>query len=175
MMRSHYKEHQISSVTGQIRNELCSGRRSLSKPKVVNQSGIQQLFTDSLNQLQVPTSLKFVWPLKAFCMFSFFVHLEAVIFQGHMKSDLVCRGTVVFISFWDPEKDSKAYQIDWNKLGSATVSYQNCCGEEQVPQQGLQVPFRDGLLKHVAQDVYKLSKVCWSFAVLYHLQGIFIL
>ncbi len=38
-----------------------------------------------------------------------------------------------------------------------------------MPQQGLQVPFQDGLLKHVAQDVYKLSKVCWSFAVLYHL------
>jgi hypothetical protein len=31
-------------------------------------------------------------------------------------------------------------------------------GEEQVPQQGLKVPFRDGLLKHVAQDVYKLAK-----------------
>ncbi len=96
-------------MTGQIRNELCSGGRSLSKLKVVNLSGIQQLFTDSLNQLQVPTSLKFVWPLKTFCMFSFFVHLEAVNFQGHMKSDLVCRGTVVFISFWDLEKDSKAY------------------------------------------------------------------
>lgn len=30
----------------------------------------------------------------------------------------------------------------------------------QVPKQGLQVPFRDGMLKHVAQDIYQLAKVC---------------
>jgi len=29
----------------------------------------------------------------------------------------------------------------------------------QVPRQGLNVPFRDGLLKHVAQDIFKLAKV----------------
>jgi len=29
----------------------------------------------------------------------------------------------------------------------------------QVPKQGLNVPFRDGLLKHVAQDIFKLAKV----------------
>ena len=32
-------------------------------------------------------------------------------------------------------------------------------GLNQVPKQGLNVPFRDGLLKHVAQDVFKLAKV----------------
>jgi hypothetical protein len=29
----------------------------------------------------------------------------------------------------------------------------------QVPKHGLQVPFREGLLQHVAQDVVKLAKV----------------
>lgn len=28
----------------------------------------------------------------------------------------------------------------------------------QVPKEGLNVPFRDGLLKHVAQDIFKLAK-----------------
>lgn len=34
-------------------------------------------------------------------------------------------------------------------------------GLYQVPKQGLNVPFRDGLLKHVAQDIFKLAKV-WT-------------
>lgn len=34
----------------------------------------------------------------------------------------------------------------------------------QVPKEGLNVPFRDGLLKHVAQDIFKLAKVWTSTA-----------
>jgi len=30
----------------------------------------------------------------------------------------------------------------------------------KVPVTGLKTPFRDGLLKHVAEDVLKLAKVC---------------
>jgi glutamate--cysteine ligase len=54
---------------------------------------------------------------------------------------------------YDEESLQGALDIisDWTDQERATL-------RRKVPQQGLQVPFRDGLLKHVAQDVYKLSK-----------------
>lgn len=44
--------------------------------------------------------------------------------------------------------------IDWSRLLSQLQNYLY-----QVPKTGLKTPFRDGLLRHVAEDVVKLAKV----------------
>ncbi|CAK9276172.1 unnamed protein product [Sphagnum jensenii] len=93
-------------------------------------------------------------------------HLTTIFPEVRLKRYLEMRGAdggpwrrlCALPAFWvgllyDEESLQGALDIisDWTDQERATL-------RRKVPQQGLQVPFRDGLLKHVAQDVYKLSK-----------------
>jgi glutamate--cysteine ligase len=53
--------------------------------------------------------------------------------------------------------DEESLQGALDIIGDWTVR-ERAMLRRKVPQGGLKVPFRDGLLKHVAQDVYKLAK-----------------
>jgi gamma-glutamylcysteine synthetase len=65
--------------------------------------------------------------------------------------------------------DEESLQGALDIIGDWTIR-ERAMLRRKVPQQGLKVPFRDGLLKHVAQDVYKLAKVCSTLVVLHYFQ-----
>ncbi|CAK9878042.1 unnamed protein product [Sphagnum jensenii] len=93
-------------------------------------------------------------------------HLTTIFPEVRLKRYLEMRGAdggswrrlCALSAFWvgllyDEESLQGALDIigDWTVRERAML-------RRKVPQQGLKVPFRDGLLKHVAQDVYKLAK-----------------
>jgi hypothetical protein len=162
-------------VTGQLGNVPCSGGRSLSNSTSVKCS----LITGVHNHAKLCLS----WNSKSDHSRLF---VRSVSFS-------VCRWWYSFRKVrpmdWTSYLDMRNYSLELQWLIEIQgkipkhVTYcrtslgrlQLCLtriviGEEQVPQQGLKVPFRDGLLKHVAQDVFKLAKVCSSLVVLHYFQ-----
>ncbi|KAG0588091.1 hypothetical protein KC19_2G215400 [Ceratodon purpureus] len=93
-------------------------------------------------------------------------HLTTIFPEVRLKRYLEMRGAdggpwrrlCALPAFWtgilyDEESLQGALDIisDWTEKERAML-------RNKVPKQGLNVPFRDGLLKHVAQDVFKLAK-----------------
>lgn len=60
-------------------------------------------------------------------------------------------------------KQSKIFSMVHDNLFYLIIgSYKFANSCEQVPKTGLKTPFRDGLLRHVAEDVLKLAKVNYA-------------
>ncbi|KAG0612156.1 hypothetical protein M758_6G006600 [Ceratodon purpureus] len=93
-------------------------------------------------------------------------HLTTIFPEVRLKRYLEMRGAdggpwrrlCALPAFWtgllyDEESLQGAFDIisDWTERERAMLRL-------KVPKQGLNVPFRDGLLKHVAQDIFKLAK-----------------
>jgi glutamate--cysteine ligase len=93
-------------------------------------------------------------------------HLTTIFPEVRLKRYLEMRGAdggpwrrlCALPAFWtgllyDDESLQGAFDIinDWTEKERAML-------RNKVPKEGLNVPFRDGLLKHVAQDIFKLAK-----------------